>query len=776
MEHLPPGKQEVTVRPASSLSDNRLGYPPQAEPTYHDVSEPVPRGGLLAYWLSLRRHKGAVILFSFLGLGVAVLYTLRQTPIYQAHASIEVLDLNLDFLSSRPINAGGDDSNYAALSDIPTQIKLLQSQSLATRVVDKLSASRPATAEGTSNRVSGWRAIFRFRPAPISEVTRPRDVRIRASGQTRVIEVYADSESPQYAADYANTLTSEFIDSNVEARWKMSQRTGEWLSRQLDDLRVKLERSEDNLQNYANRAKLMFTSEKNSVSEERMKQLQAELSKVQAERFAAQSKFEMIKSAQPDSLPEVMGDTSLHDIQGKLLELRRQEAELLITFKPKHEKVRQVQTQIEPLEAALEMQRGIILERIQNDFETVRRRERLLSDEYVAQSQVVSGEAGKSIQYGILKREVDSNRSLYDSMLQKVKETGVTSAMRASNVRVVDPAEVPSRPYKPDTTQNGGIGLLAGLCVGICFVLMRERADHTLQEPGDSQFWLNIPELGIIPRAEAGVARRVSYGKRQIVEGSANGNSVGPKRTDEVELTMWQNKPSMLAECFRSALVSILFSGENGSRPRVIVITSSGPTEGKSTVVSNLGIAMAEVHQKVLVIDADLRKPRMHHIFGLKNDRGLKDLLVSKAPISSLLAEVIQETDVPDLYVLTSGSGNEAATSLLYSSRMPEVLKILRTQFEAILIDTPPMLQIPDARVLGRIVDRVIMVVRAGKTTRDAAMAARQKFSEDGTLVMGTILNDWDPKWSPGGYYGYDNKYYRGHYGGYGYGSEKSSG
>jgi capsular exopolysaccharide synthesis family protein len=190
-------------------------------------------------------------------------------------------------------------------------------------------------------------------------------------------------------------------------------------------------------------------------------------------------------------------------------------------------------------------------------------------------------------------------------------------------------------------------------------------------------------------------------------------------------------------------------------------------------VVSNLGIAVAEVNQRVLLIDADLRKPRLHTIFNLSNERGLSDLLRSKDPIESILSGLIQDSGVPDLYVLTSGASTSAGTSLLYSSRMPEVLKMLRTQFETILIDTPPMLQIPDARVLGRMVDRVIMVIRAGKTTRDAAMAARKKFSEDGTLMLGTILNDWDPKWSPGGYYGYDNHYYKGHYGGNGYGAKK---
>ena len=226
-----------------------------------------------------------------------------------------------------------------------------------------------------------------------------------------------------------------------------------------------------------------------------------------------------------------------------------------------------------------------------------------------------------------------------------------------------------------------------------------------------------------------------------------------------MELATWQRKPSVIAESFRATLVSILFSGENGNRPRVLTMTSAGPAEGKSTVVSNLAIALAEVKQKVLIIDADLRKPRQHDIFDLPNDKGLTDILLSREPLDALPEGVIQQTMMPELFVLTAGSRSSTASSLLYANRMGELLAALRKEFDTILIDTPPMLNIPDARVLGRISDRVILVVRSGKTTRDAALAAWQRFREDGTPMLGTILNDWNPKRSPNGYYGHYNGY-----------------
>jgi capsular exopolysaccharide synthesis family protein len=587
------------------------------------------------------------------------------------------------------------------------------------------------------------------------------------------------------------------------------------------------------------------------------------------------------------------------------------------------------------------------------------RKEKLLASAYAAQSKQVSGESEKAIQYNILKREVDSNRSLYDTMLQQLKQSTIAAAMRASNIRVVDPAKIPSRPYKPDMPVSTGLGLLTGIFLGAAFIIMRERADRSIQQPGDTPFYLNIPELGIIPagasdpitkklfrRRRVAVTEGVSTngkkpgsvlalergieesregglegGRRgvghdgQVVKPDADASRVlgdrpssmsnegvlpgegvrghegvvlgegvrsnegvvfgegvrsnegvvlgegvrsnegvqpeslmmqgvkpgpdstvpsdstpegttesstrvdsavcprfsgaesarsgekiganegallaeglttaegaplpdglrnnahsafsGPKNplpTDQcVELVTWQRKPSILAESFRSALISILFTGENGSRPKVLVLTSSGPAEGKSTVVSNLGIAIAEVGQKVLIIDADMRKPRMHNIFGMTNERGLSDILRQRITLNGdpSLSGLIRETEIPNLFVLPSGSSTSTATNLLYGNYMPELLRHLRAEFETILIDTPPMLQIPDARVLGRLADQVILVIRAGKTTRDAAVAARHRFSEDGTKLMGTILNDWNPKHSPTGYYGYYNGYYR---------------
>ena len=476
----------------------------------------------------------------------------------------------------------------------------------------------------------------------------------------------------------------------------------------------------------------------------------------------------MANSSPAEALPDVLNDSTLRDYQSKLTDLQQKIAELRTTYTPASSNVQKLQVQLATIESALSVERADILKRIKNEYDEALRRESLLTADYAAQRTTVTGESEKAVQYDIMKHEVESNRQIYDAMLQQLKQASLASALRASNARVVDMAKVPQRPYKPNIPLSTGLGLLTGIFFGATFVIVQERADRTIQAPGETQILLNVPELGIVPAETAGRRLRLHYASAATVAeaAAAEEDPANPSLPARIELTMWQRRPSPVAESFRATLVSILFSGENGNRPRVMVVTSANPSEGKSTVVSNLGIAVAEVNQKVLLIDADLRKPRLHDVFNLKNDRGLSDLLRSKESISAALEGTIQQTNIPDLYVLTSGSRTLAATSLLYSNRMPELLQKLRTEFETIFIDSPPMLQIPDSRVLGRMVDRVILVVRAGKTTRDAALAARQRFSEDGTRMLGTILNCWDPKRSPNGYYGYHNGYSNGYYSG----------
>ena len=760
-------------------SDRRArGYPSRlryADAYESDLADDATDGNLLYYWHVIRRRKGTIILFIVLGTLLGLLISLPQTPIYQASASIEIQGINENFMNLREVSPTIQGSSRYSQSDLDTHVEILQSRILLKKVVDRLELQEKPEVLFGAGRLAAWRKALGLSPqTPESAYKQAlamaaRDLSAHVQRGTRIIEIRADSTDRRMAADFVNSLADEYVRHSLETRWQATQRTGDWLSRQLEDLRIKLEKAEEKLQRYARGSGLMFTSGHQSVAEERLRQLQAGLSQAQANRIAQQSRYEMARASPQDSLPEILDADNLGQHQMTLAELRRQLAELGSTYTPAHPKIKRVQAQIEEIQTTIGRETNKILARIGNEYETALRREKLLAADYANQARLVSDQSEKSIQYNILKKEVEANRQLHDGLLQKVKEAGVASAMNATNIQPVDPATVPEFPYKPNHFLNSAMGLLAGTFLGIVFVMVRENTDRTLKQPGDTSLYLDTPELGVIPSRAAGSAsaaprrrKKVSI-KLRLGNGSprqqttSNEGSLQPDKLsslDSTELVTLQRKPSLQAECFRATLTSILFARRNGDRPRVIVITSPLPGEGKTTVTTNLAIALAEINRRVLIIDADMRKPRVNDVFDIPNTWGLSDLLAGRNSLNDCPPEAFaRETEITDLYVLPSGPGTHSISNLLHSPRTQELLERVRKEFDTVLIDTPPMMQIADARVLGKIADAVILVVRAGQTTRDAAKTAVARFDEDGTPVLGTVLNAWNPSASRYGYY-----------------------
>jgi polysaccharide biosynthesis transport protein len=447
----------------------------------------------------------------------------------------------------------------------------------------------------------------------------------------------------------------------------------------------------------------------------------------------------------------VIDNERLSGYQVKLADLRRNLAELRSIYTPDHPRVKQVEAQIAALDSTFQKERDGVIARIRNDFQAAQRRESLLNAAYAAQTQVVSDRSAKLATYDILRREVETNRQLYGALLQKIKESGVASAISASNIRVVDAAEVPFLPFRPVLSTNLAEGLVSGLLLGIVLIVLSDRINRSLKSPGEAAFHLRVPELGVIPSYEAMVVRPSDNGIRAHrgldLNGHVNGNGNGAAVEDRVELVTSQDSPSAFAESFRNVLTSILLCNSTDTRPQIIVVTSATRQEGKSTSVSNLGLALAEIGQKVLLIDADMRKPRLHQIFSTPNSWGLSDLLREKTPLKDCPLEAIaRATQYNGLYLLPSGPATLSTSNLLYSIRVSELLQRVRTDFDTILIDTPPLLNISDARVIGRLADAAILVIRAGQTTRDLAMTAKQRLVDDGIAVLGTVLNRWDLK------------------------------
>jgi capsular exopolysaccharide synthesis family protein len=719
---------------------------------------------ILAHTLRIiRKRKIAIVVASFIGLIAGILYTLPQPPVYRSTIAIEIQPANDDFLFSRDVNPTSNNGSMFPDYDMATQIKTISTRSLQDRVVARLNADASVQVKVPEDRFASWRKALHL---PAGEVT-PRlaliaatagSMRVASSRGSRVIEVQSDSGDAQLTAVYLNTLAKEYIDQSIERRWQSAQHTGEWLGRQLDEIKIKLEKSEDQLQNYATAMNLVFTGDKErtNVADERLSEVQKELSSAQADRIAKQARYELAGSGRSDSMAQVLDDTSLRANEQKLADLRRDLADTTQTFGPAHIRVRKLQAQIAQTEGDQKKARDKIVERIYNDFREAERREKLLSTDYEKQSAVLADQSGKLTHYNILKREVDINRQLYESLLQKVKESGISAALRASNIQIIDAAQVPPGPSGPNLRFAGMCGLLLGLTGGIGFVSIGERLNRFLIAPGDASLHLDLTELGVIP----------SYSIDKSYPAGTNASlEFEPGDSAEISPDIPRKGASLTAEAFRALLTSILYIGCR-RRSSVLIVTSPGAGEGKTTVIANLAVAFAETNRSVLLIDGDTRRPKLHQIFGVSSEAGLLDLLAQKSPLEQAeLFRSWRNTAFPGVCLLPSGEVTEGAAALLHSRRLHELIALARMQFDVILIDTPPMLHLADARIIGSLVDGVVLVARSGRTSRDAASSVKQRLAEDGIPVFGVVLNDWNPV--AAGYYGYESyaDYYSSYHG-----------
>ncbi len=733
--------------------------------------EGEPESLLMEYVRILSRRRKSIVWFALAGALLGFALTVTVLPVYRARTSLDIQNLNSDFMNMRDVAPTGENTASSADTYVQTQIKLLQSDTLLQRTANRMQQKGEALPIERGDLLSLLKHDIGLpSPAPLASEAvlhfAEQKVSVKPLGMTRLVEVTCDSWDPTFSAEFCNTLTSEFRDQDREVRWNEAQKTSEWLSRQLADVRTNLAESQKRLEASAGGDPLLLNQDNSSVAVEKLRQLQSELMQAQADRVAKQAQFEISNASAPDALPMVLDDGPLRDYQMKLVDLRRQLAGLMPPLTPEHPKVQHLMAEIKQLEGTMLGERKNAADRMRNEYSAARQRESLLSAAYATQEQKVSHEMGRASQVSMLRREVESGQQLYQTLYQKVKEAGFASAMQVSTIRVVDAAQAPQLPIVPRRGMSMVVGVLLGVLAGVALAFFRERTQKVLRAPGDVSRYLEMRELGVIPSAKHGLKEAYTP-QRALSKSPVSLLPAGTKllpgtvsQSQPLDMATWTNQTSLVAEAYRNATYSILLSSKSGERARQYVVTSPNVGEGKTTVTCNLALALAQAGKRVVVIDGDLRRPRLHKALNVVNGAGLRELLRGDLdPDLTPLAVFCRPTQAPNLSVISSGTGSGEPSGLLYSSRLKSLLERLSLDFDVVLVDSPPMLHLADARILAGISDGVILVFRARVTNRDTAGLARDLFLNDHIRVIGTILNDFDP--SKEGRAAYYNSYYQ---------------
>jgi capsular exopolysaccharide synthesis family protein len=707
----------------------------------------------IRYFVLLRRYRLAVLLIIGGCLVASAIYTLLASKVYKAQTVLEVMTVNQDFMNNKNV----DPTSQLSGSDtyLDTQSKLLLSGPVVDKTAELLAPAVPSSLTNKRSFFAPIRGLFGLSQTstvdPESIVRKMLSkAKVKIEGQSSLIDLTVEGPAPQLTADAANTLANQYRSQTQQARWDTAAQTGQFLMTQLEGFRKKLLASEDELQNYARATGLVYTADANheSVATDKLRQIQMDLARAEADRTQKQAQLELVQSAAADTISQVTGDAESRALKAKLDDLKRQDVELRATLTPAHYKVQRVEMQIKEIEGQLAQTHSQITKQIQNDYNEANRRAQLEKAAYEQQLALVSDQNVKEVKYNMLKHEVDANRQIYQSMLQRVNEANVMTALRASNVRIVAPAKPPVAPSLPSWPIDLGIGFLLG-CVGsLLYILLRERTDRSVRMPGESLMIVDVPELAVIPSAKLDPRSPIPFGKRAAARLHAGTSSTGAKPAKLLEMPpspgmKWGELDSLIAESFRSAVTSILLAGRSESGQRVIVVTSAHPQAGKTTAVFSLGLGLAESGRKVLLIDGDLRRPRLGQIFGVQDSDGLSNILTSDGKDNDV-NNLVRPTGIPGLSILPSGAMPQNVARALHSTRLDDVLKLMREEYDFVLVDSPPMIPLTDARLLGQHADGVILICRSGQTTMDQLVTTRRRLAEDGIHVMGTILNDWN--------------------------------
>lgn len=695
-------------------------------------------------WRIVVKRKWVVFAVILLALATALVSTMMQTPIYRATITLKIereAAKIVDFKGATSTEESGDIDFYR------TQYELLKSRTLAERVVEQLNLRN--TASKKEGPRPWWLSILRRDTIPgdggegagegADAAGNPNRLAVGAFmgsmfvdpiRSSRLVRVHFDSPDPRLAADALNALAQNFIAVNLERRYDASSYAKTFLEEKLAQTKSKLEESERSLAEFQRAKEIINVDEKQNVLAQTLSAYNQAAAKAGEERVRAEALYQEFKT-NPESAPQMVDNKSIATLKEERTKKQIEYQDQLRIYKPAFPKMLQLKATIDELDKKVADEIEVVRRSIEGSFKVTQQQEMNIQGKLESAKKSVLDLQDRSIQYNILKREVDTNRSLYDGLLQRLKEVGVEAGVGTNNVTVVDPALAPGGPYKPNLPSNLNIAAVIGLLLGIGLAFFLEYLDDTLRHPEDMEKLTQLPVLGVIPLVKP---------------------RKGQDKLPMLPMMAHEDARSGFAEAYRSVRTALQFSTRDGA-PRQLMVTSTSAGEGKTTTALSLAINFAQTGKLTLLIDADLRNPMLHKNLGIDNTRGLSNYLSSDMPALG----VVRLTPIPNLYVIPAGPLPPNPVELLSGPKLRGMLRELGERFPHVILDGPPVLGIADALVLGNQVGAVLFVVAAAGTRKAHAKAALKRLRQASVVPLGAVMTKLDLR---DGMYGYESAYY----------------
>jgi capsular exopolysaccharide synthesis family protein len=696
-------------------------------------------------WHIVLKRKWALILFFLFVVVSTAIATSMMTPIYRSVISMKIerdAPKVVDYKDVTPAETYYDVDFYK------TQYELLKSRTLAARVVEQLNLRPHASVAPPS--APSWKdlvpaAVLRLLPAPVAArlAPEPREAQpttasvgsflgsmtVEPIRNSRLLRIYYDSADPQLATDALNSLAQNFINVNLERRSEANSYAKAFLEEKIAQTKAKLEDAERQLVAFQRDHQIINVDDKQNVLAQTLSDFNSAGSRAQQERVKAQALYDAFK-ADPESSPQVLENKSIQALKEQRAKMQAEYEDLTPIYKPMFPKMQQMKASIDELDRRIKTEIDVIRRSVEGSYRASLEQEANILGKLEGSKKAMLDLQGRSIRYNILKRDVETYRQFYDGLLQRYKEVGVAGGIGVNNISVVDPAEVPSAPFKPNLRQNLVMAMVLGLAGGLGLVFFLEYLDDRLHRPEDMERITHLPVLGVVPM----VKRTRGHDARQLA------------------MTTFNDVRSSFAEAYRSVRTALQFSTSEGA-PKRLIVTSTSAGDGKTTTALSLAINFAQTGRPVLIVDADLRNPSLHRNLGIENSKGLSNYLSSDMPATS----VLQQTTIPNLSVITSGPLPPNPVELLSGPKLGALLAQCGETHAHIILDSPPVLGLADAMVLGNHVGAVLYVVASGSTKKGHVKVALKRLRLAGVTPIGTVMTKVR---LADGMYGYESAYY----------------